>query len=51
MQITSARFVTVSMHINAWKVNILEVLVTFYGPMRSTATSNHGATNASRGGK
>ena len=50
MHITSARFVTVSMHVNAWKVNILELLVTFHGPMRSMATSNHGATNVSWGG-
>ena len=50
MQITSAKFVTVSMHVNAWNVNTLELIVTFHGPMRSTAISNHGATNASRGG-
>ena len=30
--------------------NLAEVIVTFHGPMRSTATSNHGVINASRGG-
>ena len=51
IHIISARFVTVSMHVNAWNENSLVPMVPFYGPMRSTATSNHGAINASRGGK
>ena len=51
IRIISARLVTVSMHVNAWNENSLEPMVTFHGPMRSTATSNHGAINASRGGK
>ena len=41
IHIISARLVTVSMHINAWKVYTWEPIVTCYGPIRSMAISNH----------
>ena len=51
IHIISVRLVTVSMHVNAWNENTLGPMVTFHGLMRSKATSNHGAINASRGGR
>ena len=50
IHITSARLVTVSIHVNAWKVKTQGPIVTCHGPIRSMATSNHGAINASHGG-
>ena len=49
--ISSTRFVTGSIHVSASNTNIRFFTLIFHGPMRSTATSSHGATNAFRGGK
>ena len=50
IRITSARLVTVSIHVNAWNDKTQGPMVTCHSPIRSMATSNHGAINASCGG-
>ena len=50
IHITSARSVTVSIHVSAWKDKTQGPVVTCHGPIRSMSTSNHGAINASCGG-
>jgi hypothetical protein len=50
IHVTSARLVTVSIQVNAWKDKTQGPMVTHHGPIRSMATSNHCAINASCGG-
>lgn len=46
---TSEVWVTVSMHVKAWKSNTWYPRLNYHGLAKSTATSNYGTTNSSCG--
>ena len=45
-----AMLLSISLHVNAWKCNTCWPILICHCPIKLTASSNHGATNASRDG-